>query len=469
MKNAKDPLKLIMKCFSCCGLILLGIFLLSSCARVQPVIKEAEPAKKRFTILLTNSTLGTFEPEGCGCRRLGGLARRAHFIQEARTKYPAVMVLDAGNLLYKPEDFSRSELTTKAAYMLAALDFIKTDALNVGSQDCSLGLDLLKKREKKLLFPLISANLKRHSTREYIFRPYTIKTLHGSKIGILGLTGCDEHCQQLKQRDIITESPVVSATRVVQELQAQGCSIIILLSQLDSAGNKKVAREVQGIDFILGSSGQPVVTHPLIVGDTTIISPGPGGKHIGRLEIDFEKKARPFYNIKSKEAVMLKLEELRDREKNPESKTAIEETVLKRVLMEEKLKSFEGKNAYRYSPVALDNTVPHAPQVNLLVEKYRKDLLRSRQPSYTNRIPAVDISALSEEKRLMAVRLLNEITCDEVQSIAYAAGGQPFCRELALLIVDGISKGEAEGKIRYRVLYEKEKHKKILDKNLLLE
>ena len=69
---------------------------------------------------------------------------------------------------------------------------------------------------------------------------------------------------------------------------------------------------------------------------------------------------------------------------------------------------------------------------------------------------------------------MNEIVCSDNGSIADSAADIPFCRDLALIIVDSIKKGESEGKIRYHILYEKEKlnaegSKISLDKKMQLQ
>ncbi len=72
---------------------------------------------------------------------------------------------------------------------------------------------------------------------------------------------------------------------------------------------------------------------------------------------------------------------------------------------------------------------------------------------------------MTEEKKLLALRLINEIKCYEDINIASSAGNDPFCSNLANLIINLINKGESEGKIRYSIIQEKTKNKKSLDKN----
>jgi hypothetical protein len=69
----------------------------------------------------------------------------------------------------------------------------------------------------------------------------------------------------------------------------------------------------------------------------------------------------------------------------------------------------------------------------------------------------------------MALRLMNEIKCYQDLNIASLADMEPYCKKLADIIVNRVSTGESEGKIRYRILQKKEQNKKYLDKNYLFQ
>jgi hypothetical protein len=238
-----------------------------------------------------------------------------------------------------------------------------------------------------------------------------------------------------------------------------------------------MAQQVAGIDFILGSSSDTLLKNPEVIENTTLLSPGRGGRYAAVLRIVIENDFVPFYNLKTRESVEKKIYELREKENNPETSTGIEEVLLKRVVLEEKLKSFKGKNTYRYDLVALDEKLAQDRNVKLILEKYKEQRTRSRLSSYKINVPTINLTELPEEKRLMALRLLNEISCTEDGSVAELAAAEPFCRRLARMIVESVGKGESEGKIRYGILYEKGKvksygetrEKNSLDKHSLLQ
>ena len=69
----------------------------------------------------------------------------------------------------------------------------------------------------------------------------------------------------------------------------------------------------------------------------------------------------------------------------------------------------------------------------------------------------------------MALRLMNEIKCHQDLNIASLADMEPLCKKLAEIIINRAGSGESEGKIRYRILQEKEQNKKNLDKKYLFQ
>jgi len=446
-------------------LVSIVVFLIfcTGCSATKTVIikQQPVPVQKNFTVLVANSTRGVFEASGCGCRDKGGLSRRASFTAEAKQRYPSVLVLDSGDSLFGHSDRPRANELTKAHYMLAALSSMGIDALNVGVRDCALGIPLLKEKEKKLSLPLVSANLQLQGSGELIFAPYVLTSVQNLKIGIFGLAGTAAP----SPRGIAVGNPLTAAQRVVKELREKDCAVVILLSQLSIEENRRIAGQVPGITFIMGADAAGTFTDPTVIGTTALFVPGTKGTHVGVLECRVDEDTGTFYNAQTMDALRGKLSLLKDREQNPGSPGELEDVVVRRALLEQKLQSVEGTNAYRYSAAALDRTVPDDLQVQLLLEKYKQDVLRSGPGAYRDRIATVDLAPLSEVNRLRALRLMNEIACKASQSIAAAADSDFFCRSLAAGIVDGLRKGKSDGSIRYRILYEQGKKKNSLDNN----
>jgi len=439
-------------------LVFLSITLFSCAGLQRDSGKSLMQPEKEFCFLFTNSTLGKLEPEGSGSRQQGGLARRSTLINETRETEKKVLVFDTGNI------FSDKDLLLdkdKTLYTLIALDKMKIDVLNIGAYDV-LSSRLLKKNEPKLVFHLVSANIKSISTGELIFKPYTIAENQGIKIGIFGLTSNHPNPTVLKNKNILIDNPVKEAERTVIRLKAENCDIIILLSQLTDTENIQVAKQVPGIHFIFGSSSR--TDQKKTVESTMIISPGTKGKKAALIKTSFRDTVSSFYDIRTKAALEKQLKNMGEKEFQQSEDIASEKSKI-----ENRLRSFNNKTGCTCNTIMLNKNIKEDSRITLLIEKYKQIRLRKTIPDYKKTISSVDLSGLDEEKKLLALRLMNEIKCYKDLNIASLADITPFCRKLADIIVERVSTGESEGKIRYRILQEKEQNKKYLDKKHLFQ
>jgi 2',3'-cyclic-nucleotide 2'-phosphodiesterase (5'-nucleotidase family) len=435
-------------------LVFLSVTLFSCAGLQRGSEKSLMQPEKELCFLFTNSTLGMLEPEGCACRQQGGLAKRSSLITETREKEKKVLVFDTGNIFSDKDTLPDKD---KTVYTLIALNKMGIDALNIGAYD-AVSSRLIKQNEPKLVFPLVSANIKSISTGELIFKPYTIKETQGIKIGIFGLTSDHPNPMILKNKDILIDDPVKEASKTVSQLKAEDCDIIILLSQLNDTENINVAKQVQGIHFIFGSSSETV--QEKTVENTAIFSSGINGKKAALIKTSFRGKASSFYDISTKRALEERLKNMggEDQEKS-------EDLASEKAAIENRLRSFNNKIGCTCDIILLDKNIKDDNRITLLIEKYKHSRLRKTIPDYKNSISAVDLSGLDKEKKLVALRLMNEIKCYQDLNIASLADMEPYCKKLAGIIVSRVSTGESEGKIRYRILQNKEQNKKNLDKN----
>jgi 2',3'-cyclic-nucleotide 2'-phosphodiesterase (5'-nucleotidase family) len=437
-------------------LVFLSVTLFSCAGLQRGSEKSLMQPEKEFCFLFTNCTMGMLEPEGCACRQQGGLAKRSGLITETREKEKKVLVFDTGNILSDKDIVPDRD---KTVYTLIALNKMEIDALNIGAYD-AVSSRFLKQKEPKLVFPLVSANIKSIPTKELIFKPYTIKETQGIKIGIFGLTSDHPNPMVLKNKDIFIDDPVQEASKTVARLKTEGCDIIILLSQLNDTENIKVAKQVQGIHFIFGSSSKTAQERTKTVENTMIFSPGTKGKKAALIKTSFRGTINSFYDISTKNDLEERLKNLKEKDREKSEDIASEKSEI-----ESRLRSFNNKNSYTCDTIILNKNIKDDNRIMLLIEKYKRIRLRKNIPDYKNSISTVDLSGLDEEKKLMALRLMNEIKCFQDLNIASLADMEPFCKKLANIIFKRVSTGESEGKIRYRILQKKEQNKKNLDKN----
>ncbi|MCX5895207.1 MAG: hypothetical protein NTZ51_05180 [Proteobacteria bacterium] len=341
-------------------------------------------------------------------------------------------MLDAGNLFFSTKvlpESDREERVANAQLMLDAVAYMGTDAVNLSACDLAAGAAFLKEREHAASVPFLSANIKTGDTRQLVFKPSIIKVINNNKAGILGLTDNQVNLQQAE--NLFIDDPVTAAQTAVKELKEQGCTIIILLSGMQPGDNKRVAEQVPGIHFILGGSGSSTEGAVLTVGETAVLYAAARGGSVGTVELEIESASAAFLNIQDKGR-------------------------------QELLKQSPEKNFYRYTTAALNSTTDEDPHILSRIEKYKENQVRKKfsqaNRSYISEISTVDLSRLAEDKKLMAIRLMNETDCGEGTSVSVAEGNTPLCTELARLIIDSISQDKSEGQIR-NLLWLKRKEK----------
>ena len=178
---------------------------------------------------------------------MGGLARRAAFIDTYRTPDRALLLLDGGDTLWGKEPSLAVE-ATQGALMVEAMNRMGYHALALGEDDLLLGEQALRQRMEEADFAVLSANVTVRATGQALAAPYAIIELAGRKVGLVGLTGGGES-------GTIGEFAIAEANEAAAKvipLVAQEAGLVIVLSQQSWAANRELAETVKGIDVIVG-------------------------------------------------------------------------------------------------------------------------------------------------------------------------------------------------------------------------
>ena len=174
------------------------------------------------------------------------------------------------------------ELTATA--MVDGFGIIGLDALNLGRADLLVEPKLLRALAARARFPLLSANIADAKGRQP-FKPWVVKEIDGFRVGIFGLSGNQKlPLPDLPGRDLSAQDPTAAARRAVAELRRR-CQFVIALSQLGLEEDARLAREVPGIDVVLGGFSRTTTPAPRIEGSTLILHAGAKGMQLGRLEL----------------------------------------------------------------------------------------------------------------------------------------------------------------------------------------
>lgn len=249
-------------------------------------------ARTALTILHTNDLHGHLEPwDGWGelaGRRVGGLDRVATIVKRVRTEVGArkVLLLDGGDTIGDTLIAARTE----GRAIISAMNAIGYDAMVVGNHEPDFGRQALVERMREARFPVLAANIVNSETGKSFATPYRILDVNGVRVGVLGLsypntalTTARKNVASLAFRDGIE-----TAREFVPRLRKEGAAIVIVLTHLGLSSDEQLARQVPGIDVIVGGHSHNRLRQARRVGETLIVQAGAHGSDVGRLDLEID-------------------------------------------------------------------------------------------------------------------------------------------------------------------------------------
>jgi len=202
-----------------------------------------------------------------------------------------VLLVDAGNSILGGWE---RDYESRARLMVEAMNRMGYDALTVGQGELRLGPDGLLKIMEEADYPFLSANLTLGEGGPLLVQPYTLLQLEGHRAAIIGVTAPeDTETRQLEESKVGLLDPIESVRRQVDAVQAQA-QVIILLSHLGLEMDQKLAREVKGIDLIVGGSLGDNLQKPIQDEETgtVIVQGGRRGERLGIIDLELNQRGR---------------------------------------------------------------------------------------------------------------------------------------------------------------------------------
>ena len=249
--------------------------------------------KDILTIIYTNSINGYLKSCNCPENPFGGLVRRITAIKNLKEKYPDSVSVDSG------DSFPPRDDRLLAGYVLKMMGMIKYDVVSIGDQELICGVDYLEKNLNKL--PFYSANLQAcNETMCYpLTKPYLIKEVNNVKIAILSII--DKDVFTLFPKEKISGIKIIDhreyLKNIIPELRKQA-DIVIVVSHSGDDEDREIAKEIPGIEVIIGGHSQTLHKVPLKINNTLIVQTGENGHRVGvlKLKIGSDKKIISYTN-----------------------------------------------------------------------------------------------------------------------------------------------------------------------------
>ncbi|KPK20784.1 MAG: hypothetical protein AMK69_23275, partial [Nitrospira bacterium SG8_3] len=240
---------------------------------------------------------------------IGGWARIAAVIKsEQITRANPTLVLDAGDFLMGSlfHMVAREE-----ALELGLMKEMGYDVVTLGNHEFDLmphGLArILNSAHQKGGMPqIVFSNPVFHldsteddtleeSFKKGIVKPYIIKEIQGIRIGIFGILGKDAAEVSPFARPMKFRDPIETSREMVKILrEKEKADWVICLSHGGLRENKslseddRLAKEVRGIDLIVGGHTHTKLEMPLMANQTMIVQAGAYGEYVGVLDLAYE-------------------------------------------------------------------------------------------------------------------------------------------------------------------------------------
>jgi 2',3'-cyclic-nucleotide 2'-phosphodiesterase (5'-nucleotidase family) len=182
-----------------------------------------------------------------------------------------VLVVDTGNTLTGGSDGQSNELLVKA------MTLIGYDALNAGRGELLAGGQALQALQSPGAPAVVSSNAPFVPEAQGRIKPYAIRSVNGTSVGIIGITG----------RDTAGASdPGAAVARIAPEVRRQA-GFVVVIADLDRREANKLAATVPGIQVIVTAKGS--VEAPANVGGTVVAAVPGDGAYVGWLDLTVSK------------------------------------------------------------------------------------------------------------------------------------------------------------------------------------
>lgn len=260
-------------------------------------VARAETVK--VTVYHTNDVHGWImsRPDAEG-RQYGGAPALAAVLE--REKGPRLL-LDGGDWWQGTPEGS----LTKGAAVADVFNALGYDAIVIGNHEFDAGLASLKRLLGLMRMPVLSANIYRAEDDKRVewVKPWLVKEVAGVKFGLFGLTTTDMGRLSFPENiaGLRFKREVDAAKEAVAALRAEGAQVIVGMTHVGMVrpgqppfeDDRVIAREVPGIDLIVGGHSHTELRPPVVEerNGTLIVQAGSYLTRVGRvrLEIDPEK------------------------------------------------------------------------------------------------------------------------------------------------------------------------------------
>jgi len=242
--------------------------------------QQEEPGSPRgnaaVTFLQINDVYSTVPVDG-----FGGLARVATLKQQLKAQGRTPFIVLAGDFLSP----SVASSVFKGEQMIAALNAAGLDLATLGNHEFDFGDDLLIERMKQARWQWVVSNVIDRRTGKPIggASPYVMRTFGSLKVGFIGLclTTTEINREKLTHTQLL--DPMLTAAKYIPLLRAQGAQMIVAVTHLTFADDRRLTQRFPEIDLIIGGHEHYPITAS--EGRALVSKAGSDARWVARIDV----------------------------------------------------------------------------------------------------------------------------------------------------------------------------------------
>lgn len=286
---------------------------------IQSCSSSDNPQSLKLNILHINDSHSHLEADSAGVNMifdgikakafLGGFARIKTAVDYFKSTRQNVLFVHAGDAVQGTLYFTKFQGDADIDF----LNFIGIDVMTFGNHEFDKGTVIPRKFVDRARFDIVSANID-FSQEPHInerVKPYVIKSYGNDLIAIIGVTTEETETTSSPGPTVKFNKIIDSLKKTISKIEAMGINKIIVISHIGYDADKKVAKEIKGIDVIVGGHShtllgdeeftnfglKPEGKHPTVInrndGDLVlIVQAWKWGQAIGALMVDFDEKGK---------------------------------------------------------------------------------------------------------------------------------------------------------------------------------
>jgi len=260
-------------------------------AEVTKIITIAGTADLQGMMEPTN---GKFDLNFDGNREmmtLGGIDKIATVLRDIKRENPNTIIVTTGDDL-----MNRFFHTYKGRVILSLISDAGYDISVFGNHEFDKGSEVLAKALDDTKFEVLCSDLD-VTNSDLIGRckPYTIKEFDGTKVGFFSIMTENFPIVTAEKNVTLISNNVTTAKKMVKILRDRGVDIIIALSHIGYKKDRKLAKQIRGIDLIFGGHSHDYVKEMGHINGTAIVNGGEKGIQVVKVDIPLDSNNRVLH------------------------------------------------------------------------------------------------------------------------------------------------------------------------------